>query len=44
VEVGHQQVLLRSLTTEAVAATGLAAFAILWLNLRVALRLPGRAN
>ena len=40
VEVGHEQVLLKSLTAEAVTGglTGLAAFAIIWVNLRLALR------
>ena len=40
VEVGHEQVLLRSLTAQAATGvlTGLAAFVILWVNLRLALR------
>lgn len=40
VEVNHEQVLLRSLTAEAVsgAFVGIAAFVVLWLNLRLALR------
>jgi uncharacterized protein len=39
-EVGYQQVLLRTITAQAVTGvlTGLAAFAILWFNLRLALR------
>ena len=39
-QVGHEQVLLRSLTAEAVtgALTAVAVFAILWLNLRLAMR------
>ncbi len=40
VEVGHEQVLLRTLSAEAISGvlTALAAFAVIWLNLRLALR------